>query len=194
MRVFYYQIKSASIGILLALFFLSCYNNKNREHEKILKAIVEENLGKKLLLPDSLIVYSPFSNYLKDSLEISTSNLKIYSYINASCATCVESMNSWIKLIHVFSKYQVPVIIICDSKDNFELIKYLHESDAIKSFPYPLFFDVGKNFLKRNKFMEQSLHFETVLTDKNNTILLIGNPIYSKGIEEMYIKEIEKRL
>jgi hypothetical protein len=36
--------------------------------------------------------------------------------------------------------------------------------------------------------------FETVLVDKNNTILVIGNPTASKKIKELYLQEIQKRV
>ena len=42
--------------------------------------------------------------------------------------------------------------------------------------------------------MEKSDNFKTVLTDRNNNILLMGNPILSKGMKDLYINEIEKRL
>ncbi|MHA7944856.1 hypothetical protein ACJOV8_017395 [Formosa sp. 3Alg 14/1] len=42
--------------------------------------------------------------------------------------------------------------------------------------------------------MSESVHYETVLTDKNNKIIALFNPLFSEGIKELYIKEIKKRL
>ncbi len=42
--------------------------------------------------------------------------------------------------------------------------------------------------------MKNSESFKTVLTDMDNKILLMGNPIANERIKEMYLKEIKKRV
>lgn len=183
--------------MLLSIFLISaisCHTRKDQEKKESFKLTVENCLGKELIIPDSLITYSPYSNYIADSVEISQCDLKIYSHINASCPTCIQDIIIWNGIIADFNKNNVPVILICDSKDKFELIKYLHETGKVKSFSYPLFFDIKKEYLKKNMFMKESQHFETVLTDKENNILLLGNPIRSKEIKSLYLTEIRKRM
>ena len=51
-----------------------------------------------------------------------------------------------------------------------------------------------RDFYKQNKFMKESPHFETILTDRENNILLLGNPIRSKEMKAMYLKEIKKQI
>lgn len=63
-------------------------------------------------------------------------------------------------------------------------------ANLIKDFSYPFFLDKKKEFVKKNDFMGKFRGFETVLTDKNNTILLMGNPVKSKEIRELYLKTI----
>ncbi len=100
---------------------------------------------------------------------------------------------NWDGLASEFFKYKVPVVLICNSKDEFELLKFIVESGGIKNYPYPFFFDRMNKYLKLNKFMENSSDFETILTDKNNNILLVGNPIHSKRVKNLYINEVQKR-
>lgn len=171
-----------------------CKNKETKAKEASLKSVVENCIGKKLILPDSLSAYKPFTNYIADGVEMANAAIKIYSHINASCPTCIRDIVLWNSIIPYFSKYKVPVILVCESKDNFELVKYFHESGEIKSFSYPLFFDLKNEYIKSNKFMKESQQFETVLTDKENNILLLGNPIRSKEMKELYIKEIQKRM
>lgn len=190
--------KKHSILIILLFVFvaiiLSCINKQNNVQVESLKSIVQNNLGKKLILSDSIRIYSPFSNCIYDSLELSNAKFKIYTKINASCGTCVEKIKIWNSLVPEFNKYKVPIILICESMDEFELLSYMCESKIIKNFSYPFFLDVKNEFSKKNKFMAASKNFETVLTDRNNTILLMGNPMVSKGIKELYLKEIQKRI
>ena len=183
-------------SILFACFysFTACKNNETKAKEASLKSVVENCLGKKLILPDSLSTYKPFTNYIADSIEVSNATIKIYSHINASCPTCIRDIVLWNSIIPYFSKFKVPVILVCESNDNFEMVKYFHETREVKSFSYPLFFDLENEYIKRNKFMKESQQFETVLTDKENNILLLGNPIRSKEMKELYLKEIQKRM
>ena len=187
---------------ILIIFLIICAipfctnkeNKENKEKENTIKSIVNNCLGRKLMIPDSLVIYSPFSNYTMDSIEISNAHFKIYSYINASCPTCIEDILLWNNITPCFVKYNIPIILICESKDNFELIKYFHEQGMIKKFSFPLFFDVKGRYLAENKFMEESPQLETVLTDRENNILLLGNPIRSKEIKDLYLSEILKRM
>jgi hypothetical protein len=172
---------------------LSCNNIKNNKEALLLKSIIQDNINKKLILPDSISVYNPFSNNINDSLSVSNSEFKIYIRLNTSCGSCITEINFWNTLSEDFKKYNTPIIFICRSDDKFELIKYLCESGKIDKFPYPFFFDEKDEFYKLNGFMKKSDHFETVLTDKNNRILLMGNPLHSKRIKELYLKEIQKK-
>jgi len=182
------------ISIFMVISILSCKNGEIKEKEAHLKSVVENCLGKKLIIPDSLITYAPFSDYLGDSIQWSNAKFKIYSHINASCPTCVQEIGLWNNIITDFEKFKVPIILICESTDNFELFKYIIETGEIESFFYPFFFDLKHDFVTQNKFMKESPQFETVLTDRENNILVLGNPIHSKGMKEIYLNEIQKRL
>ncbi|MEN6457037.1 MAG: hypothetical protein ABFD10_22520 [Prolixibacteraceae bacterium] len=178
--------------IVLISSNVSCVNQS--QEKKAIESLVQNCLGRKLLLPDSLVVYSPFNQYFMDSLEITRAYLKVYSYINASCPTCIEDISSWNEITPLFNKNNVPVVLVCGSKDNFELIKYFHETGVINEFSFPLFFDINQQYLVKNNFMKESQHLQTVLVDGENNILLLGNPIHSMRIKKLYSKEIKKRI
>ncbi len=173
---------------------MSCQNRETQEKEAHLKSVVENWLNKKLIIPDSLTIYAPFLNYIADSVQLSNAKIKIYSHINASCPTCIRDIELWNNIIPNFEKLKVPIILICESDDNFELFKFMCDKREIKSFSYPFFFDLKRAFYKQNKFMKESTHFETVLTDSDNNILLLGNPIRSKEMQVIYLKEIQNRI
>jgi hypothetical protein len=177
------------------LFLICCKRNNNASNIDTLKTIIEKAIGNKLILPKDLELYQPFTNYELDSLQIKNANLKIYKVINASCGNCVNNVNRWNLFSKELDKYGVPVILVFRSTDNFELLKnIITNMNEINSFPYPFFLDNENKFVKSNSFMTESDSFMTVLTDKNNSILLIGNPLNSQEIKELYLKEIQKRL
>ncbi len=188
-------MKNNSIKLMMMLLcissIISCKKKQNNVEVDSYKTIINNSLGKKLFIPDSLELYthSPSSITRK---EIFNSELKIYSHIDASCGTCIESLKTWDRAIPEFNKKNVQVILICTSNNKFELLKYFFESKEIKGFSHPLFLDYKNDFKEKNKFMAESKNFETVLTDKDDNILLIGNPNFLAKIKELYFKEIEK--
>lgn len=128
--------------IVLGLFFLaSCVNKKDSRKIETLKRIVDKSLGKKLILPDSLQMFKLKTTSINDSVSIFNSEYKIYSELNVSCGACLMKIDLWDKLISELSQYEIPIILICRSDDNFELIKHLDMSEQIPKFSYPLFFD-----------------------------------------------------
>lgn len=179
------------------IFICICCKKEQIKDEKIklFTNVVSENLGKELFIPEDLESYTPFQPYATDSIQLANSSLKLYSHINTSCSTCLEDIDKWFSFASEVKKYKIPIILICKSdKDNFESIKYLCETNKIKKFPFPFFLDIKDNYVNKNPFMNASKDFETVLTDKNNTILLIGNPLHSNEMKELYLKEIQKRI
>ncbi|SMO92862.1 Redoxin [Flavobacterium resistens] len=180
--------------IVLLFFCFSCMKkDENLNKINAIKLLAENTIGKKIFLPKKIIIYKPFGSYLKDSINISKSELKVYAYINASCSTCLNNIKLWDKFALEIKDYGVPVILILQSYDEFELFKYLCEKREIKKFPYPFFFDQENSFVKNNKFMIENETFRSVLTDKENNIIMVGNPFISEGMKKLYIKEIKRR-
>lgn len=177
--------------ILIAMSVNSCNENHNKETISSFKTTINNNLGAKLIVPDSLELYKPLPN--SNNQFLSKAKLKIYSHIDASCGTCIESLKVWNKIIPEFTKQEVKVYLICTSDDRFDLLKYYFESNEIEKFSYNLYFDYENNYLSNNVFMLESRNFETVLIDEDDTILLIGNPNYSKRIKKMYFDLIKER-
>lgn len=176
--------------IFIAMIANSCNENHNKKKIDSFKTIIDNNLGEKLNVPDSLVLYKPFPN--SNNQFLSDTKMKIYSHIDASCGTCIESLQAWDKTISEFNKQNVKVYLICSSDDRFDLLKYYFESKEIENFSYNLYFDYENGYLNNNEFMFESRNFETVLVNENSTILVIGNPNYSKKIKEMYFNLINR--
>ncbi|HBK72127.1 MAG TPA: hypothetical protein DDZ39_10825 [Flavobacteriaceae bacterium] len=128
------------IFLLLSIFALaSCKEIKKTEQLEPVRPIIETTLGSKLIIPDSLVAYSPFSNYIYSNEDIEKSEYKIYSKLDASCGTCISRVNLWINIVADFKEVKVPIVLVCSSNDEFELLKYLCETEKIKGFQYPFF-------------------------------------------------------
>lgn len=176
--------------ILFVFSIISCKKDQKIDKINSFKLVIKNNIGKKLIIPDSLEIYHPYHYIIKYD-ETLMPKFKIYSHIDTSCGTCLESLNLWNKLIPELNKKGIEVILICTADDKFELLKYFFESKEIKNFSHPLFLDYNNFYLNKNKFMSIHKKFETVLTKNDNTIVLIGNPIMSTKIKDLYFKVLK---
>lgn len=175
------------------MFLYSLYScDSSDKNEETLNRIIQNCLGKEIQIPKKIQSYEPLYDYKTDSLSMFNADLKIFSHINVSCPPCINDIILWDKLSRELQFNNVPVILFCTSKDSFEVIQYLFETESVYQFPYPLFFDFNNYYVDKNRFMSYSDHFETVLVDKRNKILLLGNPLLSKDIKKMYSDTIKK--
>ena len=180
-------ILNYAFGIITLTFILSC---KQDEKIKVLNNSIESNLNKEILYPDSLEVYNPFENYKEENVLVP--QLKIITSVNASCATCVSYINDW----HSFSEeliskdISIPIVPIFYSDDDFQLLFYSCEESRIPTFNFPFYLDYKDEFSNLNTFVTENDSFKTMLIGKDNKILLIGSPLESEKIKELYLQQI----
>lgn len=76
-------------------------------------------------------------------------------------------------------------MFIFQSSDT-EKIKAIGKADH---FDHPVYLDRNADFVKLNPLPDNS-SFHTFLLDKNNKVLVIGNPVLNPTVKDLYIKEI----
>lgn len=185
----YFGFCSPCIFFLYIAVVLSCQNN----NKKTLETKTQEEgqiVGKIFQIPDSIQVFAPFEGYLLDSNEMFNSKIRIYSYLNVSCATCLDEIAKWNVIANEAKIYKVPVILILQSKDRYEILKYLIEQKQLKPFAYPFVFDLKKGYFKVNKFLNESERLYTVLTNEKNKILWSGDPIYADSVKNNLLTKL----
>lgn len=172
--------------VFIILFLLSCnQNNSNQFLNKKVNLEIEEEIGEKVFFPKSV---------MKLLKEDKTSNLQtqnkftIVAYYNGSCSACYLQLSRWIKTLENLKKTNLNVdfkfILSGDSNAvlkanleeiNFPLINAYHDKNDEFGMKY--------NFLLNESYTNSSM-----LLDKNDKILCIGNPIDSNGDMNKYIE------
>jgi len=170
---------------------ISLFTNCNTPNKQGQDDNPGNKISNKFTTPDSIVVYKPFALSASDSTAIDHSALKIYSFIDASCSTCLSSINNWKLASAEMKPYGIPVILMIQSEDNYELLKYLCEKKNIDKFPFPFYLDVKNQFFVYNKFLSQDRNGHTVLIDRDNNILASGDITLSKKTREEYIDIIK---
>ena len=65
---------------------------------------------------------------------------------------------------------------------------------ASSMFDYPIILDTLGEFEKLNTHLPKNRSLHSFLLDENNNVILVGNPLHNKKIEEMFYKIVEEKL
>lgn len=170
----------------LSLYIILCYSNSCSNRMKIEKEI-QKWQGKQLILPNNQSMINPG----KYSINPLSKKLKVLTLINANCGKCVEQLTDWKNFMSSVDTSQVGFVFLCNSDDEFMLLK--HTDSLIIKMSYPYFQDTNKELTSRNSF-SNDIRYQTFLLDSENKVILIGNPIYHEQILNLYLKKIQEKL
>lgn len=118
--------------------------------------------------------------------------LVIY-YTSAGCMSC--NINHLSDLEDVFSlrhngMFSPIVIFSPDTQAYKELIRNL----KLQAYPYPIFIDKNNMFQQLNRSLPSDTRFHNFLLDKNNRVVLVGNPIWNETIKALFYPTLDNML
>ncbi|WP_293667035.1 DUF1573 domain-containing protein [uncultured Parabacteroides sp.] len=170
--------------ILSILFLLtSCKENKKEEVARL----VQEWQGKEIVFPQNIT----FTRYAIDTVDylIPQSDYKVLIYVDSmGCTSCKLQPPKWKELIAYTDSVtgsSIPFLFFFQSKDDKEL-RYILKRD---NFNRPICLDRNNELDKLNRF-PQNITFQTFLLDKDNRVVVIGNPIHNLAVKDLYLKQI----
>lgn len=165
------------------MFTFSC---KDKTEERI-ESLVQEWQGKEIKFPDNPI----FTQYVKDTVDyqIPASDYKVVMYVDSiGCVSCKLQLPRWKEFIDQVDSVcnkGVPFLFFFQPKDNQELRRILR----IDNFSLPVCIDTEDRFNKLNHFPSEMM-FQTFLLDKDNKVVVIGNPIHNLKVRDLYLQKI----
>jgi hypothetical protein len=180
--------KNIILGVLILLAgFLSC----KKESRKVeIKTIVKEWTGKQIQFPKDIQC-----NILgKDTVSDFCSGLfqkeyKILMYIDsAGCSSCRLKLAQWKQLIEESDSLfqdRLGFLLFFQPKNKKDLDYLFHTN----RFDYPVFIDMNRTINQLNHFPDKA-EYQCFLLDKNNKVLMIGNPSLNLKIWELYKQTI----
>ena len=180
-------MKNYALLILVSLIaFLSC--GKQKSYNELLP-IGKEWYGKEVKFPDRPV----FTLYGKDTVDYSIpqSPYKVLVYVDSTgCVDCKLQLQKWqelIKYTNSISNGEIPFLFFFFPKDYKELCQFFKRD----LFDIPVCIDFDGELNKLNNFPPLP-QFHTFLLDKDNKVLVIGNPVHSMDIRSMYIKKLSE--
>ncbi len=169
--------------IMFVFTFLSC-QDKNKE---AMLRLVKEWDGKEIKFP----ARSVFTIQGKDTVDFDfkDADYKVVTYVDSvGCTSCKLQLPRWIEFMEELeskTKDNVPFVFVFHPKS----AKELRHTLRLHGFNHPVFFDEKDDFNALNRFPDDMM-FQTFLLDKDNKVVVLGNPVLNPQVKELYIGKV----
>ena len=186
-------------------FFVAvfCFISSCRENERHKKAaeVVNEWMGKEILFPENVPCYILGKETRSEICDdLFNREFKIVMYVDsAGCGSCRLQLFEWEQLMEEANRLfpgKVGFLIFFQPENETEM-ESLFEREGY--FDHSVFIDIKGSINKLNHFSQEMQH-QCFLLDKDNKVLMIGNPVLNPKIWELYKsvisggKEIKKEI
>ena len=115
-------------------------------------------------------------------------------YDSLGCASCqmskmsdwthitayADSLSPWFNIIYLFTPKEQDV-------------ERLHMTLRGSRLDYPVFIDQHATFVKQNK-LPRHPELHSFLLDKNNRVIMVGNPLYNSALWDFYKRTIQRMI
>ncbi|MDR0661525.1 MAG: hypothetical protein LBG19_12240 [Prevotellaceae bacterium] len=173
----------------IPLFFIcvitlcSCGQTKNKRWNEKTEAIVEKWSGEKMPLPDSMYIIS-FGTLDQYDITQKGNTLKVATFVDGSCSACMVNLAFWkdfmIKIYKERKDCRFYFFIDLPEYNTQENTNPLLEV----GFECPWILDLGHSYFQKNEIYDPRL--QTVLLNKNDEVILIGDPTLNEGLAQLY--------
>lgn len=177
-------LASSVLYLMLLGTLASCDPNKQHVKNELL-----EKISKKIYLIDSLKSFSIKNGWSANKETNTNYKLAIVTYINGSCSSCIYELERWKTYISENQIEDLSFLFYVKAYNNQQLREVLNSIQ----FDFPVIIDNKNTFYNTNKLSENKM-YQTFLVDKNNLVLLVGNPIYSVKVKELYNQVISEAI
>lgn len=180
-------MRPLDLTILLLTIFLSACQDKQKE---IITLLVKEWQGKQILFPENMV----FTKFASDTTNfvIPTSDYKVLVFVDSiGCTSCKLQLSRWKEFIRYtdsISQKNIPFLFFFQFDDQWEI----HSLLIRENFDKPICLDRSDSLNQLNHF-PKDIRFQVFLLDKNNKVVVIGNPVHNPNVKELYLEEISRK-
>lgn len=143
-------------------------------------------IGKRIDIPTDLV----FSIYGEDTIaHPQWGEYIIVSYIDKKeCLSCNLQLSSWKNFFAEIKERNIvapDLIVVINPSTREDAIQVLKENN----FDWPVCIDIDNDYFKMNNLFDDR-SFYTLLLDGENKVILVGNPVHSDKIKELYFQSL----
>ncbi len=173
-------MRQLALFLVLLLVFCSCTRDyKIREVIQQMEEVpfhIETN-GMIHWFPDSMIHYST-----------SDAELKVVVYSDSTdCTGCyIKQLNLWNDFIEIEEESKGKVVFIFIMDVNPKDCNMVYNALNTSALKHSVFIDTLHSFRRENKQIPDNKLFYTFVLNKDNKVVLIGNPLFNERIEKLF--------
>ena len=179
--IFFYLIVSA-------LICSACggNNESKKQFEKDLRLFKTQMIT----LPDN-IISKHYDEQTQSQVSLLNRPLKMIVYVNRTgCMDCRLRSLIPIYMFILENRHleNFGVIIILNPSDKENADNVLREMN----FRHTIFYDLDGSFERLNPHLPTNELFHTFLLNKDNKVVLVGNPVHNEKLKKLYLAELNK--
>lgn len=162
---------------------IATFSCKNNDHTKEAEKNVMEWIGKTVVFPSDVVCISMGRDTICPGLSVMPYKILVYTD-SAGCTGCKLQLHKWntlMKEADVEIKDKTSFHFYFHPKDEREL-KFLLKRD---NFRHPVYMDREDKINKLNK-LSSDMNYQCFLLDKDNKVVLIGNPVLNPAMWKLY--------
>ena len=176
--------------ILFLLSFLFLCSCTQQPTERSIKKFVGRQIT---LSPDCNAIWRAKDTVLTDFTKVP---VKLVVWCDSlACASCeisymnewhyiaayADSLSQWFSIIYLFSP----------KKKDYSTVR---RSLRASKFDYPIFIDRHATFVKLNPHLPKNRLLHSFLLDKNNKVVMVGNPLHNPSLWALYKRTIQQMI
>jgi hypothetical protein len=173
--------KSKIVFLMIFLVFFACKEGRRRTE---IAQIVTEWVGKTIQFPD----IESFCINNEDSPPSESKDYSILLYVDSTgCTSCRLNLDTWKIYIEELGE-EVDFLFYFRPKTKGELLSILKTAQ----FNHPVYIDEQDELNKLNK-LPANQSFQCFMLDKDNKVVLIGNPVSNYKIWDLYKNKLSQQ-
>ncbi len=167
------------IWILMFLILCSCTESRKKQYTDLL----QEWMDREIQIPDNPV----FTVLARDTVDFPMQeDYKILTYVDSvGCLSCKLQLDRWKELMEDGGFSGVDFLFFFSPEKMRDIVGTLRA----EGFTHPVCIDRDNRLNRLNHFPADPT-FQTLLLDKDNRVLAVGNPVHNPKVKELYLKII----
>ena len=187
------HIQTFRLFLLVVIFLIAiCFSACKDAHREDVAKIVSEWTGKEIKFPEGLSCTSMGTDTIY--VDLYSDRYKILLYVDSlGCSSCRLKLSEWKRIMaeadSLFGREVDFLFYFQPKKQNERDLQFLFRSNG---FNHPVLIDLKNEIDKLNKFPSHT-DYQCFLLDRDNKVVMIGNPSVNTGIWQLFKGYISER-
>lgn len=168
------------------IFSIGCTSKNN------VADIIQQMKSAPIIFPDNVLTM--YNGRDTNMREYKNTRLKLVLYIDSTtCNTCfIDKLYLWKDLFDFRNQFNEELSLYFLLESSSSTLAQISFSLRKQELNYPIRIDTLFQFSKLNTHIPTSPVYHTFLLDKDNKVLMVGNPMTNKKMEKLFMEVVNK--